>query len=245
MNEQWTRWQPIPNLEAAYNIKEINFNKKCLNIILTESKQDHKSVEISFKKPIVAYTTTDESFILSLLCNLSKVYGDDFYGKWTFFKVTDSHYIQRILATLPHTIPNSSMLMHFVLMTGNEMIDIISDYDPEVSMRTWDVKTLMLLYKERLLPIILRNFPTAKIILYGSRSQGNIIKKHYGVDTIKIALDTGYKIDPPLIKGLKESLSYEAAVTVPRDIVDFHAVSEELRQQIVQEGIDWKKAKDI
>lgn len=245
MTEQWTRWEPIPNLAPKYNINEINFNKKGLNIILMEDELDNNIVEISFKKPIIAYTRTDESFILSLLCNLAKVYGDDFYGKWTFLKVTDSHYIQRISETLRHTISDSSCLMHFVLMAGNDMVDIISDYEPEVSMRTWDVKTLMLLYKDQLLPIIIRYFPTAKIILYGSRSQGKIIKEKYGIDTIKIALDIGQKIDPALMKTLAESLCYEAAVRIPKEVVDLHAVSEELRQQILKEGIDWVKAKDI
>lgn len=245
MNEQWIRWEPLADLSPKYNVNEINFNKKYLYIVLMEDELDNKIVEISFKKQIIAYTRTDESFILSLLCDLKKVYGGDFYGKWTFFKVTNSQYIKQISEAFPSTISDPSSWIHFVVMAGDDVVDVIADYEPEVTMTTLDVKTLTLLYKEQLLPIILRHFPTAKIILYGSRSQGKIIKERYGIDTIKIALDMGHKIDPALIKALVESLRYEAAVRIPKEIVDLHAVSHEVREQILQEGIDWVKAKHI
>jgi len=245
MVEQWTRWEPIPNLAPKYSVYVLNFNKKGLRIELMDDEHENKIVEISFKRPVVAYTRTDESFILNLLCDLSNAYGDVFYGYWTFFKVTNSRYIQQISQNLRHTISDSSSLIHFVIMSGNDMVDIVSDYEPEVTMRTWNIKTLMLLYKERIIPIINRFFPTAKIILYGSRARGEIFVQKLGVTPIQIALDAGHTIDPNMIVSLKDTLRHEAAVKVPKNIVDFHAVSEKLRQQIIKEGIDWVKEKNI
>lgn len=245
MIEKWIRWEPIPDLAPKYITDSINFNKNCLHIVLMDEGQDNKLVEISFKKPIIAYTRTDESFTSELAHDLSVTYGTPFFAEWTLFKITNSKYIERLSKEYNCRKFDYSNSMHFSLLACDDVVDIISDYEPTVTMRTLDAKNLMLLYKEQLLPIILRYFPTAKIILYGSRSQGKIIKEGYGIENIKIALDTGHKIDPTLIKTLLESLRYEAAVRIPRKVVDLHAVSNEVREQILQEGIDWVKAKHI
>lgn len=245
MIEKWTRWEPLPNLASKYDVNAINFGKKGLKITLAEKEQDHKTVIISFKDPIVSYTRTDESFTSGLAYNLSMMYGDVFYAKWTFFKIINSNYTKRSLEKSKKLIYDSSHLIHFSLLTCDDVIDIIADYEPEVTLVTTNICTLMLLDKEYILPIIIRYVPVAKIILYGPRSRGENPTEKYSTLPIQIALDAGYTIDPSVIKQLEESLDDDRGIRVSCEVVDLHAMSDEVRQQILQEGIDWVKAKNI
>lgn len=72
--QQWTIWEPVEQMEDVYDIDQINFNTKGLKIILSERKQEYQTVEISFKNSIIAYTDTDESFILELPGNLKHIH---------------------------------------------------------------------------------------------------------------------------------------------------------------------------
>lgn len=246
MNEHWIKWEPFTYSETTYYyIEQINVNKKGLKIILVEDASETRTVQVFFKKAVVAYSSTDESFISGVLTCLNENYGKKFYGRWPFFKVANSKYIQRLSEKLGNSFNDSSRLIHFVFLAGDSMVDVIADYEPEVVLVKRDPRILMLLYKESILPIIAGYFPIAKVILYGPRAQGEISEQQHSEIPIQIALDTGVKIDQSIMHKLEETLDDEAAVTLPCNIIDLNAVSEESRQQIGQEGIDWVKAKDI
>ncbi|MCB9493032.1 MAG: nucleotidyltransferase domain-containing protein [Epsilonproteobacteria bacterium] len=92
--------------------------------------------------------------------------------------------------------------------------------------------------KNHILRAMEYHFPGAKVILFGSRARGDF---HEGSD-IDIAVDAGKKVDRYEL--------YRARVTVEHlplglkiDLVDFHRVSELLREVIEKEGVVWKKRK--
>ncbi len=89
-------------------------------------------------------------------------------------------------------------------------------------------------YKEIIVPIIIRHVPNAKIILYGSRARGDA---GAGSD-IDVALDTGEKIDSSLIYKITGDLE-DSDLPIFFDIVDFASVSEEMKKNILKDGVVW------
>ncbi len=79
-------------------------------------------------------------------------------------------------------------------------------------------------------------FPTARIILYGSRARSTNSER----SDIDIAIDAEQKQSIHFMARAREVL--EGLNTLVKiDLVDFHGVSEQLKQQIIQDGIEWKK----
>lgn len=244
MKEQrWIRWEPIPQLVNNYGVDQIYLSTKGLKIVLYEMKQEYKTVEILFKNSIVAYTRTDESFSSELEGTFEDDPEPTEDPRWTFFKISNSSYIKKIVQEKQNLL-ESSRLIHFALLADDDLVDIIAESEPEVTVKNWNIRTFMLLYKERIMPIIDRYLPNTKIILYGPRARAEVLVERLGATPIQIALDTGHMIDPKVIGQIKDALKREAAVKVPKSVIDFHTAHEELQQQILQEGIDWKKAKD-
>jgi len=91
-------------------------------------------------------------------------------------------------------------------------------------------------YKNILIPIISNVVPNAKIIVYGSRARGDYKE---GSD-IDIALDNGEKIDDALMAKIIGDIE-ESNLPICYDVVDFRAVSEKLRQAIMNDGVVWKE----
>lgn len=91
------------------------------------------------------------------------------------------------------------------------------------------------LYKNIIIPIILKHIPNATIILYGSRAKGT---NKQGSD-IDIALNVGEKIDRNKIIAINSDLD-ESQLPIKFDIVDIYSVSEDLRKEILKHGITWK-----
>jgi len=78
-------------------------------------------------------------------------------------------------------------------------------------------------------------FPTARIILYGSRARGTNTER----SDVDIAIDAGTRQSIHLMAQVREVL--EGLNTLNKiDLVDFNGISEQLRQQITQDGITWE-----
>lgn len=79
-------------------------------------------------------------------------------------------------------------------------------------------------------------FPSARIILYGSRARGTNTE----YSDIDIAIDAGSKQSIHLMARARDVLD---GLGLPEkiDLIDFHGVSEALKQQVTQDGIEWKK----
>ena len=91
-------------------------------------------------------------------------------------------------------------------------------------------------YRKIIESIILKHLPDAKIILYGSRARKDARE---GSD-IDIALDIGKKIEDATISAIIGDLE-ESDLPINFDIVDFHAVSERMQQEILKDGVIWRK----
>lgn len=90
-------------------------------------------------------------------------------------------------------------------------------------------------YKNIIIPIVELHAPDAKIILYGSRARGDCKE---GAD-IDIALDIGKNIDQDVINNIIDDLE-ESYLPIFFDIVDFSKMTEDMKKNIVRDGIVWK-----
>lgn len=90
--------------------------------------------------------------------------------------------------------------------------------------------------KQKIVALISALIPKAKIYLFGSRVRG----KHSQWSDIDLAIDTGEKVSH-LIVG--EVIGVLAGSDIPYkiEVVDFHSVSKEMQQSILDERILWKK----
>jgi predicted nucleotidyltransferase len=91
-------------------------------------------------------------------------------------------------------------------------------------------------YKYIILPIITKYLPNAKVILYGSRARKDAKE---GSD-IDIALDAHKKIDGLTMSMINGDLE-ESNLPICFDVVDFKAVSQHMQEEILKDGIVWKK----
>ena len=133
MTEQWVKWEPITDLFKKYFIDSISSSIEGFIVDLSGDSAEMKRVRVTFENSVAAHRDTNESFRLKLIEDLGEYYGDDFYGEWTFFKVTNSSYIQW-LSEQASGIFDPSMFMHFSLIASDSILDIVASYEPRVEL---------------------------------------------------------------------------------------------------------------
>ena len=88
--------------------------------------------------------------------------------------------------------------------------------------------------QEMLSVIIKRYLPDTKIYLFGSRARGT---NNPGSDIVS-ALDNNGPIDWSILGAIKEEIS-DSDIVLFVDVVDMYDVSDEIKKQIMRDGIPW------
>jgi|SRR5579872_6600025 len=136
MLEQWTHWKPIDGIAQIYNLESITDGIPGLFIRLYEEKTKKRGLLISFEYSAEAYRITDESFRRETLFALGQQYGIPFFSEWALFKVTNSEYVQW-LSRESSGITDSWNFIHFVFLTQDSMLEVVTTYEPKVTL--WDL----------------------------------------------------------------------------------------------------------
>lgn len=89
-------------------------------------------------------------------------------------------------------------------------------------------------YRKTLVEIVQKTIPHCKIYLFGSRAR----KTHRPGADIDLALDAGHVIDLDTILSLYSQIE-QTTIPLEIDLVDIHAVSSEMLQQIESEKVRW------
>lgn len=89
-------------------------------------------------------------------------------------------------------------------------------------------------YKQELITIIHKHVPQCTIYLFGSRA----INKEYAGSDIDIALDAGKTIDNKKLLAIQLDFD-ETTIPMELDLVDLQTVSQELKNDVLREGIKW------
>lgn len=130
--EEWVRWQPLEKLSGKYYLESITWSEQGVIIILSD-KSNTQKIEIRFENFVDAYRCTNESFYFLVFSDLSKQYGTEFYKDWSFFKINNSEYIQW-LSIKSATWADQFSFTHFSIFGGDEIIDIVARYEPEIKL---------------------------------------------------------------------------------------------------------------
>ncbi len=128
MVEEWSRWQPAPNIEGRYYFDVLNTTEETL-IIHLNSVNNTQRIQLTFKDPALTYRYTNESWCFGIFGELSNKYDDDFYAKWSFFTITKSEYAHWAL----QQSKNNNAMTHFCIIGGDELIDILARHEPEIT----------------------------------------------------------------------------------------------------------------
>lgn len=91
-------------------------------------------------------------------------------------------------------------------------------------------------YKEKLLRALDYHFPKAIVYLFGSRATGSA---KIGAD-IDIAVDVGKKVHYRDLDKARRTTIDDLNIPYEVDLVDLHAIPENMKQNILKSGIIWK-----
>ena len=141
MKEVWKRWSPTIFNESMHkacyavvkDTEELEFN-----LVFNDTDD---IVKIVFQYGVLSYQNTDEGKRLRAINYLVDNYDDDFYGDWTLFEVEKSSFLNWFQEE-NYGIYQDDEIKHLVLLTSNDVVDILTDYEPKVSIVEHEVEKL-------------------------------------------------------------------------------------------------------
>lgn len=131
MTEQWSKWEPIGGLSRKYNIESIADSMNGFELLLSDIDDKKKRVQVLFEYSPGSYQRTKAIYKFKLFCDLEKQYGADFHRDWTFFKVSNSSYVQ-LLSEGSCGITDGQRFIHFSFLAANSVVDILIGDEPIV-----------------------------------------------------------------------------------------------------------------
>ena len=123
LNDQWIKWQPLPNVAKLYTLENFVFGIGKFEIVLADAFDPSKKLQIDFEYSAFAYRHTKIEFKEKTLENLRKIHGQDFLD-WTFFKVQNSSYAAW-LAKQSCGINSTNDFKHFIFLTQDSILEVI------------------------------------------------------------------------------------------------------------------------
>lgn len=132
MQENWVQWNPLKGIVGKYDVDRVSMDERGLIIQLYSENNITKKVEVHFSYTLDAYRYTNDSFAFNICGDLSQKYGVDFYGTWSFFKVTNSRYLQW-LSEQSCAYSNEFTFTHFSFIGTDSIVDILARYEPAVT----------------------------------------------------------------------------------------------------------------
>lgn len=132
MIEKWLKWNPLQVKVGRYEIMGIIQNKDGLVIVLCD---ETNAIRVNFDCFIPAFRSCDEGTRIVPIDTEKSNYMDVFMQGWPFYKIENSEF-SRWLEKESSGVYASSDIKHFVIITNNSIIDILSEYEPIVGFIT-------------------------------------------------------------------------------------------------------------
>jgi hypothetical protein len=131
--EQWERWVPLDDIPSTiYN--DMFLDGKDGVILEFSDENCERKVVVNFEGGVLSYRNTDEGSLLETLNYLDQHYGTDFYSNWSLFKVKNSEYLNWFHKE-SCGIYESEEVEHYVFLTPNDVIEILSISPPSITVK--------------------------------------------------------------------------------------------------------------
>ena len=122
--DAYRAWEPVSNLPQRMFCEGLHDDYEGFRVLLRGGSPTDSVLRIRFDS-VLAYRNVDESFRLRTLYAIA---GDQPRALWI---VDDSTWVQWLMAESLETLAASG-LVHYVIFTPNDIIDIIADSAPDV-----------------------------------------------------------------------------------------------------------------
>lgn len=133
MQEKWTIWNAISNPSEQYHLEACSTTADYGLAIIIRDDSDNK-LAITLPGYICSYRITNESFALETLAFLDNSYGKEFYTQNAFFTIENSEYLEWMKTQVDPIAFEYYKFKHYCIFTPQEKIDIISNYEPQISL---------------------------------------------------------------------------------------------------------------
>ncbi len=131
MSEMWKRWKDDLNLPQKLVLESLTDNMEGISLKFSDENDENTEIEITFTEHALSYRNRDEGEFLRKFKYLGDEYGDEFYTKWSLFEVDSSHYVQWFNEE-SLGIHQDENIRHFVFITMNDVVEVLSTYEPEI-----------------------------------------------------------------------------------------------------------------
>ena len=127
MQENWIKWNPANIPEGEFIVTDYVQNKDGTKIILTD---ENNTVEVLFDgiTPIIRYSV--EGIRMRTWGEVQRKYNDKFFFRnWFLYKIINSE-LSKWAEEESCGFYVSNQLIHYCIVTSEEIIDILSSFEP-------------------------------------------------------------------------------------------------------------------
>lgn len=129
-HEIWHKWYPAQRISGKYALQSIDDAIGAFTIYLTGEHPDIKPIRVVFDESVDISRVTQITYCKATVEWLTQTYGTSFYSQWTFFTVTNSHFI-KWLSNESYDLVNNSFT-HFVFLGSNYLVEVVDGYEPTI-----------------------------------------------------------------------------------------------------------------
>lgn len=129
--EIWHKWLPnAENLSKKYSVAAVDDIIGEFNIYLYDEKSS-KKICVNFYDSTDISRRTNIFFRSAELELISLRNGENFFKDWSFFKISDSKFIQDLVKE-SYGMLNAAYSIHFVIVGSNCVVDVVTNYEPKI-----------------------------------------------------------------------------------------------------------------
>jgi hypothetical protein len=119
------KWEPISELPNEMYLEGLHNDYEGFRLLLKGIGDQAKMLRVTFS-PVLAYRGIDEGDLISY----DRFDEDDTLGRWGFFIVASSNYLEWFRQTSQGVRENED-IVHYAIYTPNDCLDILCAYSPK------------------------------------------------------------------------------------------------------------------
>lgn len=129
--EKWTKWIPVDGIPSTFYNESVLDDKSGLTLTFKDDIKDQIVLIVKFEGLVLSYRNTDEGSLGKMLHDLQNQYDTT---EWSLFNLENSEYIQWFLSQ-SGKIYSEKEINHYVFLTSDDVIEVLSTYKPSVQLK--------------------------------------------------------------------------------------------------------------